>query len=133
MVCVESEENVTQKTLCQLLHKVRYQSGTLPVTVVLDNAAYNRSRKVKSLAKRLKIDLEYLPPYSPNLNLIERYWKFLKSECLNTKFYECFEGFKSAISGVIQKTKLSQSLRDKLKSLITINFQTFKNELMKAA
>jgi transposase len=130
LVSIEGEDNVSQKTVCKLLHKIRYRSGKLPVTLVLDNAAYNRSQKVKALAVKLNIDIEYLPPYSPNLNLIERYWKFLKSECLNAKFYENFAAFKSAISETINKTNSSEGTRAKLKSLITLNFQTFKNEMV---
>ena len=132
LVSTEGEENVDHKTICQLLRKLRYRSGKLPVTIILDNAAYNRSHKVKSLALKLKIDIEYLPPYSPNLNLIERYWKFLKSHCLNSKFYKNFEAFKSAVESVIQNTNISNQIQAKLKTLITLNFQTFKKEILES-
>ena len=49
-----------------------------PIYFVLDGASYNRAKKVKELAKQLKIQLVYLPPYSPNLNPIEGLWKFMK-------------------------------------------------------
>ena len=133
LVSIEGEENVDQKTVSKLLHKIRYRSGKLPVTLILDNAAYNRSYLVKARALKLKIDIEYLPPYSPNLNLIERYWKFLKSHCLNSKFYESFEAFKSAIGNVISRTNHSHDIRAKLKTLITLNFQSFKKEILKTA
>ena len=132
LISIEGEENVDHKTICKLLRKIRYRSRNLPVTIILDNAAYNRSHKVKTLALKLKIDIEYLPPYSPNLNLIERYWKFLKSHCLSSKFYKNFDAFKSAIGSVIQNTNNSNEIQGKLKSLITLNFQTFKKEMFEA-
>ena len=84
------------------------------------------------MALKLKIDIEYLPPYSPNLNLIERYWKFLKSHCLNSKFYKNFDAFKSAIESFIQRTNNSSDIQSKLKTLITLNFQTFKKEIFES-
>ena len=47
--------------------------------------------------RRLKIELLFLPPYSPNLNLIERLWKFVKKECLSCRYHEDFTRFKAAI------------------------------------
>jgi len=67
-----------------------------------------------------------LPPYSPNLNLIERLWKFVKKECLYSKYYETFALFKAAIVGCLAEA--SGKHKPKLASLLTLNFQTFENE-----
>jgi transposase len=62
----------------------------------MDNAAYNRSCKVKELAAELGITLIFLPAYSPNLNPIERLWKFFKKKILYNKHYESKETFEDA-------------------------------------
>lgn len=58
------------------------------VTVVLDNARYQKTWLVRVAAQWLDIELLYLPPYSPNLNLIERLWKFVKKEALASRYLE---------------------------------------------
>ncbi|MDB9435284.1 transposase, partial [Dolichospermum lemmermannii CS-548] len=67
----------------------------------------------------LGIDLLFLPAYSPNLNLIERLWKWVKKKCLYGQYYEDFSDFKNAIS----QTHLSY--KEEMKSLLTLKFQTF--------
>jgi hypothetical protein len=52
-----------------------------PITLVLDNARYQKCQLVWAVAETLQIELLYLPAYSPNLNLIERLWKFVKKQC----------------------------------------------------
>ncbi len=71
----------------------------------------------------LNVKLLYLPTYSPNLNLIERVWKFVRKKCLNCTYYEDFKSFKSGIMGCIEK--FDDEHREELKSLLTWNFQTF--------
>lgn len=96
----------------------------IPITLVLDNARYQKCRIVFELAERLQIELLYLPPYSPNLNLIERLWKFVKKKCLWSKYYAGFEEFKTAISECLNQTHTTY--RDELLTLLTLKFQTFK-------
>ncbi|MDQ3089454.1 MAG: transposase, partial [Acidobacteriota bacterium] len=73
---------ITSAEVCQLLTKLAAQATPeVPITVVLDNARYQRCRLVQTHAATLKIELLFLPPYSPNLNLIERLWKFVKKKC----------------------------------------------------
>ena len=56
------------------------------MTVILDNARYQRCALVQTVAQELRIELLYLPTYSPNVNLIERLWKFVKKQCLYSKY-----------------------------------------------
>ena len=63
------------------------------IKMFLDNAPYNRAYDVQEKAVELGIELEYLPPYSPNLNLIERLWKYFKKRIMKNKYYESFELF----------------------------------------
>ena len=73
----------------------------------------------------LGIELIFLPSYSPNLNLIERYWKFLKKKCLYNHFYDDFECFCNAIDNCLASS--GEKYRDELKSLMALNFQSFEN------
>ena len=58
----------------------------------------------KTLAALLHIELLYLPSYSPNLNLIERLWKFVKKQCLYSKYYADYDAFTTAIADCLQHT-----------------------------
>ena len=69
----------------------------MPITIILDNAKYQKCDIVTELALLLKINLIYLPSYSPNLNLIERLWKFIKNKVLNGRCYLTYDQFEKAI------------------------------------
>lgn len=120
-----NETYVNAQTVCELLHKVAREYAGLPVTLVMDNARYQRCKLVMDLAQELGIELLFLPPYSPNLNLIERYWKFLKKKCLRAKYYECFEQFREAILNGIERS--NTDWKEDLESLLSHNFQSFNN------
>ena len=98
----------------------------IPVTLVMDNAKYQHARVVIELADKLGIELLHLPAYSPNLNLIERLWKFVKKKCLYSKYYENFDLFCGAIQGCLSKVG-SNEYQSELKTLLSLKFQTFKN------
>jgi len=68
--------------------------------------------------------LLFLPPYSPNLNLIERFWKFVKKKCLYSKYYADHYAFQDAIIECIEQSP--SKYRQELESLLTLKFQTFK-------
>jgi hypothetical protein len=72
MTYVDEDAYVSADSVCRLLDKIS-TGGKIPVTVFLDNARYQKCKKVVSHAEKLKIKLAFLPSYSPNLNLIERY------------------------------------------------------------
>jgi transposase len=104
---------------------MRTVNPTGRIVVVLDNARYQACYLVRSAANMLQIELLYLPPYSPNLNLIERVWKFLRKKCLNCIYHENFDTFSKAIVECIQK--FGTEYREELKTLLQWNFQTFKS------
>jgi transposase len=103
----------------------------IPITLVLDNARSQKCALVKALAAQLQIDLLYLPSYSPNLNLIERVWKFVKAECLRTKYYDTYEKFHAAIQQCLDE--LPSKHKAAMDTLLTHNFQTFENVSLIAA
>lgn len=69
------------------------------VHVFCDNASYYRNALVRKYLDGSKIELHFLPPYSPNLNPIERLWKWMKERVVYNTYYEHFDDFKSAILG----------------------------------
>lgn len=79
-----------------------------------------------NLAKELGVDLLFLPPYSPNLNLIERLWKLVKKECLYCVYHESFTLFQKSIMTYL--TNMNHTHQEKLQSLLTLNFQSFSPE-----
>ncbi len=93
-----------------------------PMTLVLDKACYQKCKMVGELAEFLGFELLYLPSYSPNLNLIERLWKFVKKKCLYSKYYEGFATFKMAISNCLTQTHTTH--KEELDSLMTLEFQS---------
>lgn len=123
LVSVTTDATVSADTMCALLLKIAALGLQGPITLVLDNARYQHCALVKALAKSLNIHLEFLPSYSPNLNLIERLWKFTKKEVLYGKHYATFADFRAAIDGCL--AKIPTESREKLNSLMTHNFQSF--------
>ena len=116
---------INAHSICALLRKIASAGVGLPITLVLDNARYQKCALVQDFAKELGIELLYLPSYSPNLNLIERLWKFMKQEALNSRTLQDFAKFKEAIDGCI--AQLPTKHKPKLETLMTHNFQTWSN------
>ena len=76
-------KTVNRFSICDMLYNLRKKNpDEKEIHLILDGAAYNRALDVKKLGKKLKIKIVYLPPYSPNLNPIERLWKFMKKMLL---------------------------------------------------
>lgn len=96
------------------------------IYVILDNAKYYRNKKVTEYLKTSPIEFRFLPPYSPNLNLIERFWKFMRKKVINDKYYEKFSEFKGALTNFVeelpdQRTELKQFIGTKMHLLHPVN------------
>jgi len=124
LITVVNTSYINAETFCELLKKIKKQCTNKPITIVLDNARYQKCILVTELARHLKIELLYIPPYSPNLNLIERLWRFVKKECLYSKYYDDFPAFRQGIVNCLEESQTTKN--DKLKTLLTLNFHIFK-------
>ena len=128
LVTVTNDTYINAQSVCDLLWKLHELHPDRPITLVLDNARYQKCKLVSEQAERLGLDLLYLPPYSPNLNIIERVWKFVKKNCLYSKYYPDFETFKQAISSCLSHTR--DQHKKQLDTLLTLKFQRFDPETM---
>jgi transposase len=124
VITVTNLTYINSESVCHLLCKLVELGLQVPITLVLDNARYQRCALVQSVADTLGIELLYLPAYSPNLNLIERLWKFVKKQCLYSKYYADFTAFTQAIEACLATTQTTH--KQALSSLLTFNFQSFK-------
>ena len=104
LITVTNDSYINALSVCELLCQLRLRYPDIPITLILDNARYQKCKLVWQVADLLDIDLLYLPAYSPNLNLIERLWKFIKKKCLYSTYYENFDLFKAAISECLAPT-----------------------------
>ena len=123
LVTVTNDSYITAASVCDLLHRLAALNLGVPITLFLDNARYQKCALVMTTATSLHIELCFLPAYSPNLNLIERLWKFVKKQCLYSHYYADFATFKAAIVGCLSQTHLTH--KAELDTLLTLRFQTF--------
>lgn len=94
------------------------------IYVFCDNARYYRNKKVQFYLETSRIFMSFLPPYSPNLNPIERLWKFMNERVINNKYYKEFNEFKNNILDFLESLKDPQkSILGVLKARITDNFR----------
>ena len=123
LITVSNETYITAASVCDLLRLIAVEAAGRPVTIFLDNARYQHCALVENLAHQLHLQLAFLPAYSPNLNLIERLWKFVKKQCLYSEYYADFAAFKAAIHQCLAQTH--ERHKADLATLLTLNFQTF--------
>ena len=128
LITVCNTTYINHLSVIELLEKIRerYNDSVIPISIYMDNAKYQVCKAVTEKAASLNIELMFLPSYSPNLNLIERLWKWVKKDCLNCKYYSKFCEFKDAIDSSLNKVKTGQVKKD-MDSLLTLKFQLFDN------
>ena len=120
------DTTINAETIIKLAKKIiqKYPSNK-SITIYLDNAKYHKNQKVKDfLATQTNVKFDFLPPYSPNLNLIERLWKFTNEKIINLKYYPLFQDFKTKILDFYENINIYQK---ELEKRITYNFQLFEN------
>ncbi|MDY3557412.1 IS630 family transposase [Gemmata sp. JC717] len=122
LIRVTNATRVSSDTMIELLVRIA-AAKTRATTLVLDNARYQRCAKVEAEAQRLGIARLFLTSYSPNLNLIERLWRFTKKKVLRGHTYPDFAAFQAAIDDGLDKT--ATEYQEEIKTLMTLRFQTF--------
>jgi transposase len=131
LISVTNTTVVNTSTMCELLRKIAAVGLVGPITLVLDNARYQRNAVVESLAKELGVTLLFLPSYSPNLNLIERLWKFMKRRSLYGRYHPTFAEFRAAIEETMDGLSTIHAVP--LKKLMSLKFQQFEDVSLMAA
>ncbi len=117
-----SEKNCDAERVIEFLELVhtRYK-GHHSIILHVDNAPYFRAAIVREwLKERPGIILNYLPSYSPNLNLIERLWRFVKGKLVKNRYYQKYKMFRAITFRLLNN--LEQHSRE-LQSLISENFE----------
>jgi transposase len=92
--------------------------------IILDQSGYHRSQAVKEAALSHHIQLHYLPPYSPNLNPIERLWKVMNEQVRNNVVFESAKAFREQLALFFSET--IPKIKHSLSTRINDNFQTLK-------
>ena len=131
LIRVTNRGYINAESVCALLRSVAGTAVGLPITSVLDNARYQKCAVVQALAESLGIELLYLPSYSPNLNLIERLWRFVRKQSLESIYYEDFGQFTAAIDRCLDC--LHTVHKGERQTLLALKFQTFEDVPLLAA
>lgn len=122
---IRLEETVNAQATLRLFDDMQKAQPKGQLHVVADNARYYRCQVVSDYLakKRCRIQLHFLPSYSPNLNLIERFWGFMKREVIYNRYYEKFEYFKMAVMDFFRNLDQHDAA---IRSLMTENFGIMK-------
>lgn len=119
-VVVREDPQINAQSTIALIKQILVLHVIGMIYLIADNARYYRSREVEQFLKENpRVKMIFLPPYSPNLNLIERLWLFFKKKRLWNKYYEKFDDFKNESMSFFENIHL---FKNELKSLMTDNF-----------
>lgn len=125
VITLSNTTYITAETIVVFLKQLRLHYGSIPLKIVLDNARYQHCQLVREQAEQMNITLLFLPSYSPNLNIIERLWKFTKKKILYARYYASPELFHQAVTGFFKT--INKKHHSELKNLLTLKFQFFED------
>lgn len=128
VLTVTNDAYITSTEIVEILKKMheKYAKSGLPIKIILDNARYQKCKYVQEAASALNISLIYLPSYSPNLNVIERLWKYVKSDIRsNIMKIADFAAFKKHIDNILSESSTTR-LKD-IGKLVGEKVQLFDN------
>jgi len=119
---VLEEKTINQESIIRLLEAIKKKQKQGKVHLILDNAKYHHAKLVRNwILNHPRFKLLYLPAYSPNLNLIERLWRFFHQKVTNNRYFETFKEFKTETLNFFENLKHYEK---ELTTLLTDNFQT---------
>lgn len=115
------DERINAQTMIELLKNILNKQENGLIHIILDNAKYYHAEAVKKfLREHPRIKFKFLPPYSPNLNIIERLWKILKKKVVYNKFYLKFDDFREKVIEFLENQKWNKKEFEKI---LTDKFQ----------
>jgi len=124
-IVIHEDETLNTENTKKFFRKIEdFYTDKVKIYLILDNARYYKNSEICEYLKTSKIKILHLPPYSPNLNLIERLWKFMRKKVINNKFYEKFTLFKKTIMEFFEN---SEKYKDELASFIGQRLHLLKN------
>ncbi len=117
-------ETINAESIIDFMGKIRSHYGSKKIHLILDRSGYHQASSVAKKATALNVKLHFLPPYSPNLNPIERLWKVMNERVRNNRFFKGAKDFKEAITSFFNDTlpTIGNTLNDRIND----NFQTLK-------
>lgn len=122
---VLEEKTINSIATIHLFKRLIKKHPTGKIYFILDNASHHHSKAVTLwLKKHRRLKTVFLPPYSPNLNLIERLWRFFHMKVTNNHYFETFDDFRKT------SLKFFRNLdfyKEELQTLMTDNFQLIPN------
>jgi transposase len=124
-ITIDAYETIDSIAIDQHFQKLRQKYPKAPkIHLILDQGSYNTSKQTKESAEKYNIVLHHLPPYSPNLNPIERLWKIMNEHARNNRYFQTAAEFKKAIMDFFEITwdKIAFSMIDRIND----NFQVLK-------
>ena len=125
-VHVDETDCVNAQSAQRLYEKVLAAHPEGPVYVVCDNARYYKNKELTAWLADKRLVQVFLPPYSPNLNLIERFWKFLRQKIIDTAFYRTKGAFKTAVLAFFNRL---DEFGPELASLLSLRFHVLDSHL----
>jgi transposase len=118
---IREDESINSQSTIELFKQISQRQKAGMIYIICDNARYYKSVLINQYLKTNKrIKLVFLPPYSPNLNIIERLWRFLKKKITYNRYIEKYIEFKEKVMGVFENI---DKYKDELMTLMTENFQ----------
>lgn len=115
-----TEKKCDNERVVEFIKKIKEKYPNKEIVIILDNASYNHANYTTVYASLSGIELFFLPPYSPNLNIIERLWKFTKKKLVHNIYYEKFEQFNEKVCEFFSDLNKYQK---ELKLILTKKFQ----------
>lgn len=117
-------DTINAESIVDFMKKIRSHYAQKTVHLILDKSGYHRAGLVAEKAEELNIKLHFLPPYSPNLNPIERLWKVMNEHARNNRFFKGAKDFKEAIAEFFDD--ILPEIGNTLNGRINDNFQLLK-------
>lgn len=114
-------DSINAQSTQRLCRKLLRKHPKKTIYLICDNARYNRNKMLQNWSSEQRIEFVFLPPYSPNLNLIERLWRLMRKEVIDSIYYDTYSKFKNGVIGFFDDIKVYKAA---LRSLLTLNFRT---------